>query len=73
MVAKCYGVECFSCHEKIVVGTYSVTNPADVIDARLPESPIRCDRCGKGSVYVQARLIHFLAPDDKALGDRGKR
>jgi hypothetical protein len=66
MITKCYGVECFNCHKKIVVATYPVANPEDVIDARLPESPIRCDQCGQGSTYVQARLIHFLAPDDKA-------
>jgi hypothetical protein len=61
MVVKHYGVECFNCHETIVVGSYTVTRPEDVIDARLPESPIRCARCDEGSIYVQARLIHFLA------------
>ena len=65
MIKKCYGVECYNCHEKIVVGTYHVAHPNGVIDARLPEGPIRCDQCGQGSVYVQALLIHFPPPDDK--------
>jgi hypothetical protein len=66
MVTKCYGVQCFNCHENIVVGTYYIVNPDGVIDARLPESPIRCDHCGEGSIYLQACLIHFPAPNDKA-------
>ena len=65
IIKKFYGVECFNCHSKIKVGTYHVIDSEDTIDARLPESPIRCDHCGEGSVYVQARLIHFLEPDDK--------
>jgi hypothetical protein len=63
---KCYGVECFNCHNNIVVGTYPVNDPEETIDVRLPVSPIRCDSCGKASVYFQTRLIHFLPPKEKA-------
>jgi hypothetical protein len=65
--SKCYGVECFNCHSNTVVGTYPVNNPEEVIDVRLPVSPIRCDSCGKASVYFQTRLIHFLPPNEKAV------
>ena len=64
--SKCYGVECFNCHNNIVVGTYPVNNPKEIIDARLPVSPIRCASCGKASVYFQSRLIHFLPSNEKA-------
>ena len=63
--SKCYGVECFNCHNNIVVGTYPVNNPEEISDVRLPVSPIRCDSCGKASVYFQTRLIHFLPPNQK--------
>jgi len=63
MVKKCYGVECYNCHKKIVVAAYSVADPGDIVDARLPETPIRCKHCGQGSIYAQALLIHFFTPE----------
>ena len=61
-ISRCYGVECFSCHNKIVVGTYQVNTPEEISDVRLPVTSIRCSSCGKASVYFQSRLIHFLPP-----------
>ena len=69
VASKCYGVECFNCHNNIAVGTYLVNNPEDIIDVRLPVSPIQCHICGRSSVYFQTRLIHFLAPKEKRTGD----
>ena len=69
MVNKCYGVECFSCRNKIVVGTYQVEKPHDIIDARLPDSPIVVIVAARG-VCTQDLLIHFPALNDRALGSQ---
>jgi ribosomal protein S27E len=60
MRIKCYGVECFNCGKKIVIGRYTVENPNDKVDFTMPKSPIRCTSCGEGSVYVQDRLVYFF-------------
>jgi len=62
MATKYYGVQCFNCGEKIIVGEYSVASEDEVIDQQLPSPPLRCECCGDRSKYPQTSLIHFLAP-----------
>jgi len=63
-IMKFYGVTCDGCKKHICLGNYPAQTKDELVDARLPQDAIRCPYCDFRSVYVQARLEHWLEPCD---------